>query len=255
MHVFANIRTPDGPPQLDLVGGPAMRYDLVYADPPWSYENYSEKGEDRNAKSWYDCMPIEDIWALPVADLAAEDCMLAMWATFPLLPEAIETCRRWGFRYVTIGHVWIKLNKTVGLRKIIDVVKDVFLSTGYWTRSNAEILILASRGHPKRGAKNVRQVVHAPRGMHSEKPLVFRSNLERLIVAPGGRPVRRVELFCRREATHEWHAWGNQVGALEAGSIKKRKVQNDEGPAHSDPGPLFAEPEPIALDPITALAA
>jgi N6-adenosine-specific RNA methylase IME4 len=256
MHVFADIRTPDGPPELDLVGGPLGRYDLVYADPPWSFDNYSEKGEDRNAKSWYDCMDIEDIWALPVGDLAAENCMLAMWATFPLLPEAIETCRRWGFRYVTIGHVWIKLNKNAGIRKLIDTVKDVFMSTGYWTRSNAEIIILASKGSPTRGARNIRQVVHAPRGLHSEKPLIFRSNLEKLIVAPKGQKIRRIELFCRREAIDDWHAWGNQVGALEAGTIKKRKIATGSEPIVLDPGPLFAPAAiPAPLDPITALAA
>lgn len=219
MHPFANIRTPEGPPRLDLVGGPAERYGLIYADPPWSFDNYSEKGEDRNAKAWYDCMPIEDIWALPVGDLAADDCMLAMWATFPLLPEAIETCRRWGFRYVTIGHVWIKLNKSVGLRSIIDIAKDVFLSTGYWTRGNAEIIIFASKGSPQRNSKSIRQVVLAPRAKHSEKPLVFRKNLEKLLVTK-----KRVELFCRREPTADWHAWGNQVGALEAGTITKRHI-------------------------------
>lgn len=219
MHPFASIRTPTGGPRLDLVGGPAERYDLIYADPPWSFDNYSEKGEDRNAKSWYDCMDIQDIWNLPVGDIASDDSMLALWATFPLLPDAIETCRRWGFRYVTVGHVWIKLNKRVGLRTVVDLVKDVFMSTGYWTRSNAEIVIFASRGQPKRKSRSVRQVVFAPRAMHSEKPLVFRSNLEKLFVAR-----RRVELFCRREPTEDWHAWGNQVGAIEAGTIGRREA-------------------------------
>lgn len=231
MHPFASIRTPTGCPALDLVGGPAERYDVIYADPPWSFDNYSEKGEDRNAKSWYDCMDIEDIWRLPVGDIAADDSMLAMWATFPLLPEAIETCRRWGFRYVTVGHVWIKLNKSVGLRTIVDVVKDVFMSTGYWTRSNAEIVIFASRGQPKRRSKSIRQVVFAPRDIHSAKPLVFRSNLEKLLVAE-----RRVELFCRREPTDAWHVWGNQVGAIEAGTITKR-----DGRPPAVVSPLFGE--------------
>jgi len=233
LHPFASIRTPTGSPRLDLVGGPAERYDLVYADPPWSFDNYSDKGEDRNAKSWYDCMDIEDIWNLPVGDIASENSMLALWATFPLLPEAIETCRRWGFRYVTVGHVWIKLNKSVGLRTIVDLLKDVFMSTGYWTRSNAEIVIFASRGQPRRQSKSIRQVVFAPRGMHSEKPLVFRSNLEKLLVAE-----RRVELFCRREPTKDWHVWGNQVGAIEAGTIAKRAAPE----IHYDT-PLFDDHE------------
>lgn len=238
MHTFGNILTPHGPVGLDLVGGPAERYDLIYADPPWSFDNYSEKGEDRNAKSWYDCMPIEDIWNLPVADIAADDTMLALWGTSPMLVELLETVRRWGFRYVTIGHVWIKLNKSVGLRTVVDLLKDVFMSTGYWTRSNAEILVLASRGSPKRGSRSIRQVVFAPRGKHSEKPLVFRQNLEKLIVIENkGRPIRRVELFCRRKPTEDWHVWGNQIGAIEDGTIEKRRAATPE----RAPCPLFPD--------------
>lgn len=239
VHPFHNIMSPRGEVGLDLVGGPAERYDVIYADPPWLYSNYSEKGEDRNAKAWYDCMTAEDIWALPVSDIAAENAMLGIWGTSPMLVELLETVRRWGFRYVTIGHVWIKLNKSVGLRTVVDLLKDVFMSTGYWTRSNAEILVLASRGSPKRGSKSIRQVVFAPRGRHSEKPLVFRENLEKLIVLENpNRPIRRVELFCRRKPTEEWHVWGNQVGALEQeGAIVKRRP---EAPMPAD-CPLFPD--------------
>jgi N6-adenosine-specific RNA methylase IME4 len=226
LHPFANIDTPHGPPVLDLLGGPAERYGLIYADPPWKYENYSELGEDRNATAWYDCMTIDELKALPVGDLAADDCMLAMWATFPLLPEALMLVTHYGFRYVTIGHVWVKLNKKVGIREIVNLAKDIFMSTGYWTRSNAEILILASKGAPKRGSKSIRQVVFAPRAQHSQKPLVFRENLERLVLTD-----RRVELFCRRQPTDKWHAWGNQVGAIEAETITKRRRIIEISPA------------------------
>jgi N6-adenosine-specific RNA methylase IME4 len=219
-HPFSNIRTIHGAPALDLLGGPLNRYDVIYADPPWSFENYSEKGEDRNAKAWYDCMDIDQIKALPVENLASDNCMLAMWATFPLLPEAIDVLRAWGFEYVTVGFVWIKLNKSVGVRRIIDLLSDVFMSTGYWTRSNAEIVIFAKRGSPQRNSRSIRQVVHAPRGKHSEKPLIFRKHLEDLIVAE-----RRIELFCRHDANERWDAWGNQVGAHDAGIIEKRRPE------------------------------
>ncbi|WP_165356688.1 MT-A70 family methyltransferase [Sphingosinicella sp. BN140058] len=217
-HPFANIRSLRGPVPLDLVGGPRERYDLIYADPPWEFENYSEAGEDRNAKSWYDCMSLEELKALPIGDLAADNCMFACWATCPMLPEALELIQHNGFRYVTIGHVWVKLNKRVGLRRIVNLLVDVFMSTGYWTRQNAEFIILASRGSPVRDSRSIRQVVFEPRGKHSEKPLVFRQHLERLVVAD-----RRIELFCRHDATDTWDAWGNQVGAHAAGTIKKRR--------------------------------
>ena len=239
MHPFAQIMSPLGAVGLDLVGGPAERYDLIYADPPWSFDNYSEKGEDRNAKAHYDCMGIEDILALPVADIAADDSMLACWGTAPMLPELLETVRSWGFRYVTIGHVWIKLNKSVGSRTLVDLLKDVFMSTGYWTRQNAEILVLASRGSPRRGSRSVRQVVHAPRGLHSQKPDVFRTNLERLVVREDGLPMRRVELFSRRMPTDDWHVWGNQVGAIEEGTAGRDARRQTAVAPIPAPCPLF----------------
>lgn len=224
-HPFSTIRTLKGPVSLDLLGGPLERYDLIYADPPWDFENYSEKGEDRNAKAWYDCMSIDDIKALPVENLASENCMLAMWATFPLLPEAIEVLRSWGFEYVTVGFVWIKLNKKVGLRRVVNLLSDIFMSTGYWTRSNAEIILLAKRGAPQRNSKSIRQVVFEPRGKHSEKPLAFRKHLENLIIAR-----RRIELFCRHDADELWDAWGDQVGAHQAGTIQKRRPDSPSLP-------------------------
>lgn len=225
-HPFASIRSVRGPVPLDLVGGPAERYGLIYMDPPWIFENYSEKGEDRNPNRWYDTMPLEEIKLLPIADLAADDCMCACWMTFPRLLDGLELMRHYGFRYVTVGHVWIKLNPLVGLRTMISTIKDVFMGPGYWTRSNAEILVLASKGSPKRLSKSVRQIVMHPRGEHSEKPLVFRRNLERLIDTD-----RRLEIFCRREPEEGWDVWGNQVGALEAGTIKKRRILAQDAPA------------------------
>lgn len=225
-HAFASIRSVRGPVAIDLVGGPAERYGLIYMDPPWEFENYSEKGEDRNPNRWYDTMTLEQMKLLPIADLAAEDCMCSCWMTFPRLLDGLELLRHYGFRYVTVGQVWIKLNKLVGLRSIIDIARDIFMGPGYWTRANAEILVLASKGSPKRLSKSVRQVVLHPIGAHSEKPLVFRRNLEKLIDTD-----RRIELFCRREPEEGWDVWGNQVGALEAGTIRKRMISTTVAPA------------------------
>src|SRR3546814_17669304 len=74
-HAFHNIRTIHGPPTLDLVGGPRDRYDIIYADPPWNFENYSELGEDRNAKSWYDCMKIEDLFDRSEERRVGKECV------------------------------------------------------------------------------------------------------------------------------------------------------------------------------------
>lgn len=220
-HPFANIRSVHGDMPLDLLGGPRDRYSLILADPCWSFDNWSEKGEDRNAKSWYDCMSVDELKALPVGDLAADDCMLACWATTPMLPQAFEVIAHWGFEFVTVGFVWVKLNKTVGKRRDIDLDKDIWMSTGYWSRSNAELVLLAKKGQPKRLSKSVREVVFEPRAKHSEKPLIFRKLLEDLIEAD-----RRIELFCRHDANQNWDAWGNQVGAHDDGSIQKRMAKD-----------------------------
>lgn len=216
-HPFSTIRSVRGTIPLDLVGGPLERYDLIYADPPWLYKNRSEAGADRNATSWYDCLPLEEIAAFPVGDLAAENCMLAGWCTDPLLPQQLQLYMDWGFEYVTVGFVWVKLNKKVGVRRIVDYVKDVFMGNGYWSRCNNEYIMLAKRGQPQRKSASVRQTVFHPRLRHSEKPLVFRTHLEELIAGD-----RRIELFSRRDPTPDWDVWGNQTGIIEANGITKR---------------------------------
>lgn len=80
------------------------KYNIIYADPPWTFKTYSDKGkEQKSAECHYKCMTIEDIYALPVDKLAAENCVLFLWVTFPLLQEGLETIRRWGFEYKTCG--------------------------------------------------------------------------------------------------------------------------------------------------------
>ncbi len=117
------------------------KYSIIYADPPWAYRTYSKKGQGRSAESHYPTMCIEDIKALPVGELAAKDCTLFLWITFPCLCEALEVLTAWGFSYKTVAFVWVKQNRRND---------DLFTGMGYWTRANAEICILATKGHPKR---------------------------------------------------------------------------------------------------------
>lgn len=147
---------------------------MIYADPPWAYKVYSDKGHGRSAESHYPTMNIEDIKALPVGKLAKKDCVLFMWATFPCLKEALAAIEAWGFTYKTVAFVWVKQNRKNG---------GLFFGLGHWTRANAEICILATKGHPKRVSKSVKQIVLAPRGRHSEKPAEVR---ERIIELMGG---------------------------------------------------------------------
>src|SRR5205807_710989 len=86
-------------------------YRVIYADPPWTFATYSRKGKGRSPEAYYDCMPLADIKALPVAEWAADDCVLLLWTTDPLLEKAFEIVRAWGFTYKTVGFYWAKLKK------------------------------------------------------------------------------------------------------------------------------------------------
>ena len=83
------------------------KFGAIYADPTWHFRNWSAKGTGRNAISHYDCL---DFAALPVAEAAADDCALFLWAIDPLLPRAIELIKAWGFEYKTVAFYWVKLN-------------------------------------------------------------------------------------------------------------------------------------------------
>src|SRR5215467_12479811 len=86
------------------------KYGSIYADPPWSFRNWSAKGTGRNAISHYDCLNFDQLAALPVSSLAADDCALFVWAVDPLLPKAFELIHAWGFQYKTVGFYWVKQN-------------------------------------------------------------------------------------------------------------------------------------------------
>ena len=106
-------------------------YEIIYADPPW---RYSAKKVQGAAENHYPTMSIDELCALPVAELAAKDSALFMWATFPQLPEALRLIRAWGFTYKSVAFVWLKKNKKAD---------SWFYGLGFWTRANAEICLLA----------------------------------------------------------------------------------------------------------------
>ncbi len=141
-------------------------------------------------------MANEDIEALPVGKLAAKDCTLFLWVTFPKLYEAWNVMKAWGFKYKTVAFVWLKTNPKAN---------TLFFGPGYWTRANAEICLLATKGHPKRISKCVHQVIISKRQEHSRKPEEARRRIEALMG-----DVPRVELFARRPAPG-WDVWGNEV--------------------------------------------
>jgi len=177
------------------------KYSVIYADPPWTYRVWSSKGAGRSAESHYPTMSIEDIRALPVAGLADKDCALFLWVTFPTLREAMTVLDAWGFTYKTVAFVWIKENRQT---------PSLFWGLGYWTRSNAEVCILATKGSPKRFSAGVHQVIMSPIEQHSKKPDETRDRIVKLMG-----DVPRVELFARQTAPG-WDVWGNEVACTTA---------------------------------------
>lgn len=168
-------------------------YGIIYADPPWRYAQNRLSGA---AERHYCTMSLDELCRLPVPDLAAPDCALFLWATFPQLPEALKLIEAWGFTYKTTAFVWLKQNKKS---------PGWFFGLGFWTRGNAEICLLATKGHPKRQAAGVHQLIISPVEAHSRKPDEARNKILELM---GNLP--RIELFAREQAPG-WDVWGNEV--------------------------------------------
>jgi N6-adenosine-specific RNA methylase IME4 len=153
-------------------------------------------------------MSLADIRALPVSDIAADNCALFLWVTDPLLPEGLKLMEAWGFKFKTIAFVWAKLNKSAP--PTLWTENDFFTGLGYWTRANPELCLLGTRGKPKRVSKSVRRLVVSPRREHSRKPDEIAEKIDDLM----GRDTSKIELFART-ARIGWTTWGNDVAKFD----------------------------------------
>jgi N6-adenosine-specific RNA methylase IME4 len=166
-------------------------YSVVVADPPWRFATYSQKGKlKKSAERHYDTLTLEEIKALPVAELATPDCALVLWGTAPMLRESLDVMEAWGFEYKSHG-IWGKL--TVNGR--------LAFGTGYRIRNSHEIWLIGTRGNPK-NTKGERSLLMAPLREHSRKPDEFYTMVERWM--PN---VRRADLFSRQSRLN-WEGWG-----------------------------------------------
>ncbi len=173
-------------------------YGAILADPPWYFRNFSAKGEVKNPVAHYACMSSAEIAALPISQLAAPDCALLMWATAPMLPDAIDLMRAWGFTFKSAG-AWAKQSSTGNAWAF---------GTGYCFRSAAEFFLLGTMGKPKVQSRSVRNLIVAPVREHSRKPDCQYEMVESLFAGP------YAELFSRT-ARPGWDSWGNEVGKFE----------------------------------------
>lgn len=183
------------------------RYQIIYADPPWSYNDTQQSGGTAyfGAIVRYDTMSLERIKALPIAQITDNNCVLFLWATSPLLPEALEVIKSWGFNFKTIAFCWNKIES-----------EGYWVSNlGRWTMGNIELCLLGVKGNPKRISENIKQLVVAQRSIHSKKPDEVR---KRIVELMGELP--RIELFARDNGIKDmfgynrmegWDCWGNEV--------------------------------------------
>lgn len=184
----------------------SRKYQIIYADPPWTYAD--PKGNDpKMGGITYPTMTLEEIKNLPIREISEKDCALFLWVTMPMLAEGLQVIEAWGFKYITCAFTWVKLNPKG---------EGIYSGLGHWTNGNAELCLFAKKGHPKRQAKNVKQIVLAPRGKHSAKPEEVRNRIVSLI---GDLP--RIELFAR-EKVEGWDIWGNELpNDIEMNGVKK----------------------------------
>jgi N6-adenosine-specific RNA methylase IME4/ParB-like chromosome segregation protein Spo0J len=170
------------------------RFGTIYADPPWRYRNTRTGGA---AERHYPTMAVEDIAALPVRELAAEQAHLHLWTTNAFLLEAHEVLKAWGFAYAGT-FVWCKTQMGLG---------------SCW-RVSHEFLLLGVRGDCPFRDHGVRSWLEVPRRGHSEKPDEVRALVER--VSPGP----RLEMFARK-VVPGWTVWGNEVPVTEEECMQK----------------------------------
>ena len=194
---------------------PKHHFGAILADPPWAFQTWwsgrsnklpSPKKKfsypSRATAPSYEVMREADLNALPVADLAADDCVLFLWICWPVLEWSLRLIKDWGFEYKTCGFCWVKAH--AGQIELFQDDIEAHMTLGYWTRSNSEVCLLATRGKPKRLHADVRQGIIAPRREHSRKPDGVHERIERLVAGP------YLELFGRQKRSG-WLTWGNQT--------------------------------------------
>lgn len=165
-----------------------MKFEIIYADPPWDSNTQFGRDKKRGNKQHYPLMSLDEIKKLPINDIADDDCILFLWVVNNQLFDAIDVLKSWGFDFKTVGFTWIK--KTV-------TGKDHF-GVGMWTRNNPEICLIATKGKPSRIDASIPQIVFSEIRKHSQKPDEVRDRIVRLM---GDLP--RIELF----ATQEYNGW------------------------------------------------
>lgn len=202
---------------------PKFKYGLIQADPPWHFDLYSPSGNGKGASGQYDCMSLQEIKDIPVAEYASGDCLLWLWCTHPMLHRQFEVVDAWGFEVVTSG-VWRKVTRN----------GKMAWGTGYRLRSTSEPYIIAKLGNPPAGPRNIPTCFDGIVRGHSRKPEEGYRYAE--LMAP--EDCFRLELFSREER-EGWDVFGDEVGKFEEGYIPPAIEDPEAEPINEDQFSLF----------------
>lgn len=174
------------------------KFDIIVSDPPWSYEDKLRMkgsiGIKRSADSHYDVMHIDAIKAIPVPDIAADNCLLALWVPNSLLNYGLDTMKAWGFTQKQI-FMWIKTSKGPS---------GLAFGMGRYFRNCSELALIGTKGKLKLHDKSQRNVALDPALPHSQKPETLQDRLE--IMYPN---LNYLEMFARRDKSN-WTCVGNE---------------------------------------------
>ena len=189
-------------------------YALIAMDIPWRFKTYNVGGVPQRApEQHYKTMTMNEIKALPVGELAANDCAVMAWVISSHVPQLFYLMQHWGFQYSSKAFCWAKMNKHAEknmLEKPVPISADEnwFMGLGYGSRRNTEDCYLFTRGAPKRLDMGVRELIIAPIGEHSRKPDEFLIRAERLYGGP------RLEMFSRSNRAG-WSVFGDETGKFD----------------------------------------
>ena len=179
-----------------MIPFPKKKYSVIYADPPWQHRSvmvnpFRKRLSPSSAKNHYSTLALDDLKALPVENLAADDALLFMWVTTSMLEEGLALGKAWGFKYKQSAFVWDKQRT----------------NPGYYTMTQCELCLVFKCGRiPKpRGKRNILQFLSVKRGNHSVKPYEARDRITEMFPHH-----EKIELFAR-ERFDGWDAWGNEV--------------------------------------------
>ena len=176
---------------------PDKKYDIIYADPPWQYDQKLNKGQYAGDKAsyHYQTMDTDSICRIPVKEIRDENSLLFLWVSSPHLLDGIKVGEAWGFKYITVGFVWDKQ----------------MVVTGHYTMTQCEMCLIFRNGSiPKPlGKRNIRQLLSVKRGKHSQKPTEVRERITEMFPTQA-----KIELFARPnifDYDRGWDFWGNEV--------------------------------------------